>query len=133
RSARIPIVSTVTGRHAEAGLFDAAYWGRNMRDSVLFADAVDRLIEDRVDVFLEIAPHPILSTAVAECLRHRERHARVLPSLRRNEPEAATLLAGLAGLYISGCDVDWGALYPEGRRVTLPSYAWQRERFWLEA
>ena len=83
-------------------------------------------------MFLEIAPHPILSTAIAECLRHRERTARVLPSLRRDEPERATILASLGGLYASGCVVDWAGLYPEGRRIALPSYPWQRERFWVE-
>jgi len=133
RAGQVPMISTVTGETAAPGLFDAEYWGRNMRDTVRFAGAMDRLAERGVDVFLEIGPHPILSSAMAECLRHRGHTGRIVPSLRRSDPERATMLGSLGALYASGVPVNWPAVYPSGRRVTLPLYPWQRERYWLEA
>jgi 1-acyl-sn-glycerol-3-phosphate acyltransferase len=133
RAGAIPIVSEVTGDRAEGVGFDAAYWWRNIRQPVLFGDAVLRLIAEGYDTFLEISPHPVLGASVGECLRHAERPGVVLASLRRNDDDRAMLLRGLAGLYARGVEPDWEkALGRPRRRVALPLYAWNKERVWLE-
>ena len=129
----LPIYSTVTG-DARPGLdFNALYWARNMREPVLFSTAAQRLVEDGHDIFLEISPHPILLSALQQGLQHWGQEGVVLPSLRREEDERAVLLGSLGALYALGYPVDWSLIYPNGGRcVPLPSYPWQRERYWLE-
>ncbi len=133
RPASLPIFSTVTGRVSNGRDFDVAYWGRSIRQPVRFAAAVDGLVEEGHDVFLELSPHPVLSGAISQILRHRGREGVVLSSLRRGKEERAVLLGALGTLYILGQPVDWSGLYPSGGRyVRLPSYPWQRERLWIE-
>ena len=73
-----------------------------------------------------------VGASIAECLRHYSRDGVVLPSLRRNEADRATMLGSAAVLHVKGVEVDWRGVYPHAERVaTLPGYAWQRERFWF--
>jgi acyl transferase domain-containing protein/NADPH:quinone reductase-like Zn-dependent oxidoreductase/acyl carrier protein len=128
-----PMLSAVTGEPIAGPELDAEYWWRNVRQTVCFHQAVDALIEDGHDVFLELAPHPVLSGYVSQCARHREAKVRVVPSLRRNEDERRTLLKGLAALYTFGCPVDWEKASPErGRFVRMPTYPWQHAAYWGE-
>ncbi|HET9209476.1 MAG TPA: type I polyketide synthase, partial [Thermoanaerobaculia bacterium] len=110
---------------------DAGYWARQIVEPVRFAEAAAGLVAQGLDTFLEIGPHPVLSGALAEILHAAGREGSVLPSLRRSEPERETLLRSLGRLYALGRDVAWRSVITEGRRVTLPSYPWQRERCWL--
>ena len=131
--ARIPILSTVTGKAAAGDDLDPEYWGRNVRRRVEFASAMDELIQAGHNVFVEIGPHPVLGVSISECLRHRGADGNVLASLRRGSDERQTMLEALAALYTGGRSVDWAGLYPDGGRcVRLPPYSWQRERFWLD-
>ena len=131
RAAATSIVSTVTGDVADGEAFDGAHWARTMRDPVRFADAIDRLSGDGHDLFLEIGPHPVLATSVAECLRARGREGTVLASLRKGQDELAGWLRSVGALFAAGRDVDWGRLYGGGRFVPLPTYPWQRKRHWV--
>jgi hypothetical protein len=131
RPTSLPFVSTVTGLAADGRDLDAAYWGRNLREPVRFAAAIGTLA-DAHGVFLEIGPHPALSGAIDECLRRAGRPGTVLPSLRRGVPGRRPLLRSLGALYARGHAVEWGRLHPSGTLVRLPSYPWQRERFWIE-
>ena len=127
---RIPMCSTVTGALIDGGQLGAGYWMRNLRETVQFAAAVRRLREDGCDAFIEISPHPVLLPAIEQGFA-AGRPGLCLPSLRRDEPERATMLESLGALYSAGYAVDWARLYPTGGRcVALPSYPWQRERFW---
>jgi myxalamid-type polyketide synthase MxaE and MxaD len=129
--AAIPFYSTV--RSGRVDTFDAQYWWQNMRETVQFAAAVDRLLESGHDLFVEISPHPILLTAISDSLRARGQEGTVLPSLRRDEDERATLLGSLGALYSLGWPVDWSRHYPaRGSCLQLPSYPWQRERCWAD-
>jgi amino acid adenylation domain-containing protein len=129
----IPLISTVTG-HAIAGReLNAEYWGRNLRQPVLFSAAVESLLDQDHDLFIEIGPHPILSRSLVEQALHLGRPATVLPSLRRTTSGRETLLRSLAQLYVRGLDPDWARIETEGRFVRLPSYPWQRTRFWCDA
>lgn len=133
RAPSVPLYSAVTGTHDSQQKFDADYWWRNLREPVLFSQAVEQLLKDGSDIFLEIAPHPILSTAIADCIQHHHRQGVVLPSLRRGERAEAVMLTSLGTLFVQGVALDWGRLYPSGgASVRLPSYPWQQERCWLE-
>jgi len=133
RAESVPIYSTVTGQVSHGLEFDTLYWARNMREPVLFSTAVQRLVEDGHDIFLEISPHPILLSAMQQGFHHFGQEAAVLPSLRRDEDEHTLLLGSLGALYSLGYPVDWNRIYPTGGRcVQLPFYPWQRERCWLE-
>ena len=95
RPASMPIYSTVTGMVGDGFEFDARYWARNLREPVLFSAAVQRLLEDGHDIFLEISPHPILLSAIQQGLHHVGQEGAVLPSMRREEEER-TRDAGIA-------------------------------------
>src|SRR5215218_4183722 len=69
-SSSVTLYSTVTGEIEDGLAFDAAYWMRNLRQPVLFSTAVERLLEDGHGVFVEVSPHPVLLSAVEQCLRH---------------------------------------------------------------
>jgi myxalamid-type polyketide synthase MxaE and MxaD len=133
RAESVPIYSTVTGQFSHGLEFDPLYWARNMREPVLFSTAIQRLVEDGHDIFLEISPHPILLSAMQQGFNHFGQEAAGLPSLRREEDEHTVLLGSLGALYTLGYPVDWNLIYPTGGRcVRLPFYPWQRERCWLE-
>ena len=133
RAETVPIYSTVTGQLSHGQEFNMLYWARNMREPVLFHTAVQHLLEDGHDIFLEISPHPILLSSIQQGLHHTGQDGTVLPSLRREEDEHTILLGSLGALYALGYPVDWNLIYPAGGRcVRLPSYPWQRQRCWLE-
>ncbi|MCT9138256.1 type I polyketide synthase [Streptomyces violarus] len=137
RPPRIPIVSTVTGRPAEpAELCSPEYWARHARLPVRFADAVRRLADDGVSAYLELGPGPVLTAAATDCLPDALTTGSVLAVVTRSgayEPE--TLLSAVARLHVAGASVDWAAVYAGSgaRRVELPTYAFQRRRYWLDA
>ncbi len=129
---RVPMFSTVAASMLEGDALGAAYWGRNLREPVRFAAAVRALVASGCDTFIELGPHPVLVGAIQQELAALEASAVALPSLRREADEQTTLLESLGALHASGVSVAWERLYPSGRVVALPSYAWQRERHWHE-
>ncbi|MGV9457171.1 type I polyketide synthase, partial [Streptomyces sp. NPDC003635] len=130
---RIPVVSNVTGAGAAPGdMGTPEYWVRHVRETVRFRDGVRWLREQGVTAFLELGPDGVLTAMADECL---EEPALLLSAMRKDQPEPATLLRALAGLYVNGGTVDWAALHDGGtaRRVELPTYPFQRSRYWLES
>jgi myxalamid-type polyketide synthase MxaE and MxaD len=129
----MPMFSTVLGTRCNGLDYTADYWTRNLREPVRFATAVQQLMESGHDIFVELSPHPILLTAIEQGLHHYGYAGTVLPSLRRAEPEQGVMLESLGALYALGQEPAWRQLSPDGGHcVALPSYPWQRERFWLE-
>ena len=130
----IDLYSSVTGKLIEGERLDASYWFGNLRQTVRFADTVKALADARISGFLEIGPHPVLSRSITECLSGLPgtSDSLVLCSLRRGESERATLLSTLGELYTSGYPIDWSRLVA-GRAVRLPTYPWQRDRYWQES
>jgi amino acid adenylation domain-containing protein len=129
----VPFFSTVEGAKVDGRALDAAYWGRNVRQPVRFAAAVQAMAAAGCDAFVEVGPHPVLSRFVEQTLAAAGTRPLVVPSLRRGEGEREGMLGSLAGLYAQGAPVDWAALHPAGGRVvSLPRYPWQRERHWME-
>ncbi len=133
RPASLPIYSTVTGQLADGLSFDPPYWSRNLREPVLFSTAVQRLLKDGHDIFLELSPHPILLSSIQQEFHRAGIEGAVIPSLRHEEEEAKVLAGSLGALYTSGYAIEWSRIYPKpGRSVQLPSYPWDRERCWMD-
>ncbi|WP_376774715.1 SDR family NAD(P)-dependent oxidoreductase [Saccharothrix violaceirubra] len=124
----IPVVSAVTGRPVSAELADPDYWVRHARHAVRFADAVTHLVAAGVDTFVEIGPDAVLTALAADSAPD----AVLVPALRKDRPESLAVVTALATAHVRGRPVDWTAVFPGARAVDLPTYAFQRERFWLD-
>ncbi|MER5646396.1 SDR family NAD(P)-dependent oxidoreductase [Streptosporangium sp. NPDC002524] len=133
RAGEVPILSTVTGDWIGTTPMDADYWYANLRERVRFEEAVRALAEQGHDVFIEISPHPVLTSGIQETLDTAAPGAVVAGSLRRDQGGLDRFLTSLAEVYVRGVPVDWRAVYPGARRVPLPTYAFRRRRFWLDA
>lgn len=134
RAGGVPVYSTVLGAATDGHDFDAVYWSRNLREPVLFSAAVSQLIADGVDTFVEVSAHPLLLTAIQECLRVERRAGTAVGSLRRDEDERAALLSSVGALFACGHDIPFERLFADGGRlVSLPPFAWNRQRCWLDA
>ncbi|MEU4303687.1 type I polyketide synthase, partial [Kitasatospora aureofaciens] len=127
----IPLVSNLTGELV-SGTTDADYWVRHVRETVRFADGLATLLGAGAGALLELGPDGVLS-ALAQ--RSTGEHDCVVePSCRRDRPEEHTLVTALARLHVAGVPVDWTALLAGtgAARVDLPTYPFQRERYWPE-
>ncbi|WP_143264211.1 type I polyketide synthase, partial [Amycolatopsis kentuckyensis] len=120
--AEIPVLSNVSGALAEP--FTADYWVRHAREAVRFADGLSTLQAAGVGIFLELGPDGVLSALV---------DGTAVPALRRNRSEERALLSALSTVHVHGIDLDWAAFFPGGRRIDLPTYPFQRERYWPRA
>ena len=132
----IPIVSNVTGGVADpAELASADYWVRQARGTVRFADGVGALTGFGVGRFLELGPEGALSAAVGDCLDGGERGGvLVAATLRASRSEAEAFIAFLGEAHADGVAVEWQSLFAGrgARRVDIPTYAFQRRRYWHE-
>ncbi|MGB3311938.1 MAG: type I polyketide synthase [Nodosilinea sp.] len=129
----IPLVSNLTGDFVGPDLhLDARYWRRHARQPVRFADAIATLHQAGHSLFLEIGPHPVLSTMGKRCVAHS--HHTWLPSLRRGQDDWHTLLTSLSHLYQQGLTIDWASFDRPYRRqrLSLPTYPFQRQRYWVD-
>nr|WP_239157733.1 type I polyketide synthase [Streptomyces sp. SID13726] len=129
----VPMLSTFTGEWVKAGDLDGGYWYGNLRHRVRLADAVAELASDGRALFVEVSPHPVLVSAVQDGL-DEQGGGMALGTLRRDQGGAERLLRSLAEAFVQGASVDWRALLPVGStaHVDLPTYAFQRSRYWLE-
>ncbi|MES2939249.1 MAG: amino acid adenylation domain-containing protein [Pseudomonadota bacterium] len=131
---RIPLVSTLTGLMAKADeLGKPDYWVQQVREAVRFNTGMRTLYEQGANTFLELGPQPVLSGMGAACLAD-DGPVSWVPSIVPGKEEAAGIQKSLADIHVLGVQVDWrGYFEPFGaERVALPTYAFQRERYWLE-
>ncbi|NUT38635.1 MAG: type I polyketide synthase, partial [Thermoactinospora sp.] len=127
----VPIVSNLTGAVASgAELCSPDHWVRHVREAVRFGDGIRALADAGTATFVEIGPGAVLSALGPRCLPHGS-GARFIPTLREGRPEPLAASLAVAELYADGAEVDWEAVLPGGRRVALPTYAFQRTRHWL--
>ncbi|MGW4081002.1 beta-ketoacyl synthase N-terminal-like domain-containing protein, partial [Streptomyces asiaticus] len=125
----IPIVSTVTGELADAAtLASPDYWAGQIRATVRFLDAVRTLERHGAGVFVEVGPDAVLTPPVRAALTGE---GTAVPLLRSGRSEPETLAAGLATAHAYGAPLDAGSFFPGARRIDLPTYAFQREHYWL--
>lgn len=130
--ARIPIYSSVEARLVAGTELDAAYWVRNLRCPVRFAETMRQVLADGFDLAIEQSPHPTLIMPIETTAREVGRAFTALTSLRRGGPERQQLLTSFGALYTAGLPVPWERLMDTSRPpVRLPVYTWQRERYWL--
>ncbi|WP_405887196.1 SDR family NAD(P)-dependent oxidoreductase [Streptomyces sp. NBC_01136] len=135
--ARVPVVpffSTVTGEWVESAVTDAGYWYTNLRRTVELESAVRELVSAGHGAFLEMSPHPVLTVPVAETVEAAGADVLVTGTLRRGQGGLARFYTSLGEAWVRGVGVDWSPVF-EGlapRRVELPTYAFQRQRYWLE-
>ncbi|HJX20371.1 MAG TPA: acyltransferase domain-containing protein, partial [Steroidobacteraceae bacterium] len=129
----IPLYSTVTGGKVAADELAAGYWYRNLRQSVRFADAVEQLLADGHRFFIEVSPHPVLSLGLQDTARAANANVAIVGTLRREQGGVERLLLSLGELYVRGLGCDWKPLLPAGQRVPLPTYPFERQRYWLDA
>ncbi|MGA8363766.1 MAG: SDR family NAD(P)-dependent oxidoreductase, partial [Solirubrobacteraceae bacterium] len=132
----IPIVSNVTGALVGAELSSAEYWVSQVRGTVRFADDIQCLRDAGVTRFLELGPDGVLSGMTHECLGEHDDEREgplVAASLRKRRPEARAFLGFLAQAHVNGVDIDWSGFFDTKAtdRVALPTYAFQRRRYWL--
>ncbi|HJP74835.1 MAG TPA: acyltransferase domain-containing protein, partial [Pseudonocardiaceae bacterium] len=137
RPTSVAFYSTVTAGRLDAAALDTAYWFRNMRETVQFEPTM-RLVLDQVPgAVVEVSPHPLLVMSIQELAETATpAPGRVaVGSLRRDEGGLAQLYRSVAEVFVAGTEVSWGDLFPgrEGRGVGLPTYAFQRRRYWLTA
>ncbi len=133
----IPFYSTTTGAYLDTTELTAEYWYRNARHTVQFERVIHTLIADSFTAFVEVGPHPVLTTAVQETIDAEVEDAdalAVIGSLRRGEGNMTRFLNSLSEAHIHGLAVDWSSLFADGEDpVELPTYAFQREHYWLSA
>ena len=132
----IPFYSTLTGERIETTALGAEYWYRSLREPVRFEDATRVAIEHGSKVFIEASPHPVLAMALSETIDAvgtRHGSISVVGSLRRDEGNLERFTHSLAEAHSRGVDIDWQAFFAgrAAKQVELPTYAFQRERYWL--
>ncbi|MFF3547642.1 SDR family NAD(P)-dependent oxidoreductase, partial [Streptomyces platensis] len=112
---------------------DSAYWFENLRNTVRFEEAVQALLADGHGVFVECSAHPVLTPGIEDTAQESGSPVVVTGTLRRDEGGWPRFAHSLAQLWAHGVPVDWTTLLPTGRRIDLPTYAFQRQRYWLSA
>ncbi|MGW4079192.1 SDR family NAD(P)-dependent oxidoreductase, partial [Streptomyces asiaticus] len=132
---RIPIVSNLTGDVVSAEeIATPDFWVRHVREAVRFLDGVRTLEAQNVSTFIELGPDGVLTAMAQDCVTDSASDAVFISALRKDRPEAEALTTAVAGAHVRGVALDWAAYFAGtgAQRVDLPTYAFQRERFWLE-
>ncbi|MEU9099689.1 amino acid adenylation domain-containing protein [Streptomyces sp. NPDC048361] len=132
--AAIPLVSSLTGERTVPGeLEQPGYWVRQVRQAVRFSDGMRSLRREGANTFLELGPQAVLSGMGAACLAD-DGPVSWMPSCTPGKDGASVVQRSLAELHVRGVPVDWAGYFAPfgGARVALPTYAFQRERFWFE-
>ncbi|MBL1102131.1 alpha/beta fold hydrolase [Streptomyces sp. 205] len=135
RSPRTRAVSTVTGdRVGERDWANPEYWVRQIREPVRFHDALQTATDRQgATRLLEVGPDPVLTSHLTSSGQSPTAAAMAVPALRSGHGEAETAMSAVARLFVCGAKVDWGAVFAGtgARQVELPTYAFQRRRYWL--
>ena len=140
QSSRTAFFSTVTGSRLNTASLDATYWYRNIRQTVQFDQAVRSACEQGYRTFIESSPHPALIAGIeatfSDCAKGSDSNDTapiVVPTLGRDDGGLQRFLTSAATAFVAGVDVDWRAMLDGAGFVELPTYAFERRRFWLSA
>jgi acyl transferase domain-containing protein/NADPH:quinone reductase-like Zn-dependent oxidoreductase/acyl carrier protein/NADP-dependent 3-hydroxy acid dehydrogenase YdfG len=129
--ATIPFHSTVTGARLEGKALNAEYWWRNIREPVLFEQAIRGMVNEGMNIFVEIGPHAVLHRYIQDCLADAGMTGRVMTTGARGDDSPQRIYSAANQALIAGASMDWQRLLPwRGRYVRLPNYPWQREPHW---
>jgi acyl transferase domain-containing protein/acyl carrier protein len=130
---RIPIISNVSGTFAGPEFSTPEYWVDHVRAAVRFADGIAAAHEFGARTFLELGPDGVLTAMAQDCLTTGIENLAFAPTARADRDEPRTLLTAVATAWTRGHPVDWSAAAPGGHPIDLPTYAFQHQRYWLEA
>ncbi|HEX6688663.1 MAG TPA: acyltransferase domain-containing protein, partial [Solirubrobacterales bacterium] len=133
---KTPIVSDVTGEVLAAEqATDPAYWVSHVREPVRFADAIATLQAQGTSAYLELGPDPVLCAMARECLGEEQDKAAFVPTLREGRSEAEAISTAIGNAHVAGAKLDWEAFFKGvgARGVPLPTYPFQRKRYWLDS
>ncbi|MFJ8650692.1 type I polyketide synthase, partial [Streptomyces sp. NPDC093546] len=131
-SSSVPLYSSVTGGRIDTAVMDAGYWYESLRSLVRFDEATGALLADGRSVFLECSPHPVLTPGIEQSLEAAGHPGVTLATLHRDRGDATRWLTALAEAHVAGVPIDWTGVLPDARPVDLPTYAFQRRRYWLD-
>ena len=131
RAAETMLVSTVTAEAIDTTTMGPEYWYRNLRETVRYEPVIRGLLESGHRRFVELSPHPVLTGGTQETIDATGVDATFVGTLQRENGGSRRFLASLAEHHVRGGAVAWSALLAGARRVELPTYAFQRERYWL--
>ena len=133
---QVRLISSLTGQPVDGELVDPAYWAGHVHRPARFKEAIKSLFSDRVDAFLELGPDRTLVELARSCWDQGLATIRPcwLASLDRRTSDCQSLLNTLAQLYVAGHSIDWQAFRRgfAGRKISLPTYPFQRKRYWTE-
>jgi type I polyketide synthase AVES len=136
RPPRIRLLSNLTGELAtEEQVCSPGYWVRHVREAVRFHDGARRMAADGITTFLELGPGGVLSALVRDSLAEQGSTTAALPLLRHGRPEAESTMTAVAHAHVRGVTVSWEAVFADtgGHRIELPTYVFQRRRYWPES
>ncbi|ARQ70776.1 hypothetical protein CAG99_19765 [Streptomyces marincola] len=135
RTSTVPFYSTVTAAPLDTAGLDAEYWYTNLRQTVRFEETTRALLADGFEIFVEASPHPGLLVGLGETAESAGAAAAFVGTLHRDAGDARDFLTSLAEAYTRGASVDWETQFAAtgARRVDLPTYPFQRKRYWLDA
>ncbi|MGD1702709.1 beta-ketoacyl synthase N-terminal-like domain-containing protein [Dapis sp. BLCC M229] len=128
---QVKLISNVTGKQADERIRTAKYWVDHVREAVQFAHSMETLDELGYEVFLEIGPKPVLIGMGRECLVGKKK--KWLGSLRAGKKDRLQMLESVGKFYVEGVKIDWLELDEDnvGQKVVLPTYPFQRKRYWI--
>ncbi|MEU4052217.1 type I polyketide synthase [Streptomyces olivaceus] len=129
--AEIPFYSTVTGGRQDPSGLDAEYWFNNLRRPVRLDTAVRALLDAGHGLFVEVGPQPVLTMGIQGLIDESGRDAAVVGTLRSGHGGREQFLSAVAEVHVRGGSVDWRAAFTDAEIVDLPTYAFQRKRYWL--
>jgi polyene macrolide polyketide synthase len=131
REPAVKFYSTVDNGWSTAAV-DGEYWYRNLRQTVRFAEATKAMVADGYRAFVEVSSHPVLTMSIQDTLDETDVPSVVTGSLRREDGGLPRFIASLGALYVRGIDVDYASRFQGAHQVRLPTYPFQRRRYWLE-
>jgi acyl transferase domain-containing protein/acyl carrier protein len=130
----VPFHSTVTGERIDTTALDGGYWYTNLRTTVRLEPTISALAAEGYRTFVEISPHPVLTGPLQETLEAAGVESATVGTLRRGQGGVDRVLTSVAEAWVRGVEVDWAPVFgPAPRRVDLPTYAFQRRRYWWES
>ncbi|NEQ51900.1 MAG: SDR family NAD(P)-dependent oxidoreductase, partial [Leptolyngbya sp. SIO3F4] len=131
---QLKLISNVTGQVVTEQVATPEYWCEHILAPVNFAAGMECLQHEEINILLECGPQAVLLGMGRQCLPEDEEHV-WLPSLRPGQGDWQQMLSSLGELYVRGVTIDWEGFeadYPQRRKVSLPTYPFQRQRYWVE-
>ncbi|MCP3804413.1 type I polyketide synthase [Allokutzneria sp. A3M-2-11 16] len=132
-STATPFISSVMGKAIDTATLNAEYWFANMRQTVLMDTATRTALERGHRTFIEVSPHTVLAMAIQSTADSAGLDAVVVGSLKRDEGGLERFLRSAAEAHVHGVPVSWSTVFEGAHAVDLPTYAFQRQKFWLES